>query len=135
MSTDDGLPSIYPTLCYPDIPAALRFLTGVVGFTEHAVARDDDGEIIHAELRWGNGLVMVSPGKPGDSPFSLGPSCIYLAIDDPDAHHDRAVAAGADIVMGLTDQDYGSREFALRDSAGNVWCFGTYQPGPGVAPH
>jgi uncharacterized glyoxalase superfamily protein PhnB len=30
--------------------------------------------------------------------------------------------------MELTDQDYGSREYAVRDAEGNVWCFGTYQP-------
>ena len=33
--------------------------------------------------------------------------------------------------MGLTDQDYGSREFAARDPHGNVWSFGTYRPNPG----
>lgn len=51
-----------------------------------------------------------------------------------DGHHDRAVAAGAEIVMGLTDQDYGSREYAARDSEGNLWCFGTYRPSPNPAP-
>jgi uncharacterized glyoxalase superfamily protein PhnB len=55
----------------------------------------------------------------------------YVTVDDPDALHDRAVAAGAEIVMGLTDQDYGSREFAARDPHGNVWSFGTYRPSLG----
>jgi uncharacterized glyoxalase superfamily protein PhnB len=32
--------------------------------------------------------------------------------------------------MGLTDQEYGSRDYAARDPEGNVWCFGTYRPGP-----
>jgi uncharacterized glyoxalase superfamily protein PhnB len=45
-----------------------------------------------------------------------------------DAVHDRAVAAGAEIVYPLTDQDYGSRDFSARDPAGNVWSFGTYRP-------
>jgi uncharacterized glyoxalase superfamily protein PhnB len=52
-----------------------------------------------------------------------------VAVDDPDAHHARAKAAGAVIMMELTDQDYGSREYAARDPEGNVWCFGTYRPG------
>jgi uncharacterized glyoxalase superfamily protein PhnB len=51
-------------------------------------------------------------------------------VENPDALHDRAVAAGAEIVMGLVEQDYGSREFAIRDPEGNVWCLGTYQPAP-----
>jgi uncharacterized glyoxalase superfamily protein PhnB len=67
-----------------------------------------------------------------DSPFSLpGPVVVYVVVDDPDALHDRASAAGAEIVMPLTDQDYGSREFAARDLYGNVWSFGTYRPSLG----
>ena len=49
-------------------------------------------------------------------------------MDDVDAHHERAVAAGAEVVMELTDQEYGSREYAIRDPGGNVWTFGTYRP-------
>jgi uncharacterized glyoxalase superfamily protein PhnB len=48
--------------------------------------------------------------------------------DDPDALHQRAVAAGAPIVRELSDTDYGSREFAARDLEGNLWSFGTYRP-------
>lgn len=51
-----------------------------------------------------------------------------MVVDGPDALHDRAVAAGAETVMGLVDQPYGSREFAARDGHGNVWSFGTYRP-------
>jgi len=53
---------------------------------------------------------------------------LYVTVDDPDGLHTRAVDAGAEIVVGLTDQDYGSREFAARDPHGNIWCFGTYRP-------
>ena len=63
-------------------------------------------------------------------PFDLGPSAIYAAIDNPDALHKRAVATGTEIVMGVTDQEDGSREFAARDLEGNVWCFGTNAPAP-----
>jgi uncharacterized glyoxalase superfamily protein PhnB len=72
---------------------------------------------------------MVSSRRPGGDFFDLGPCCLYVAVDDPDAHHDRAKAAGAEILMPLTDQSYGSREYAARDPEGNVWCFGTFQPG------
>ena len=120
--------TVYPTLTYTDIDKAVAYLVGTLGFGEHSVARGPDGGIVHAELAWRNGLVMLSPAGEGDSPFRLGPICLYLAVDDPDAHHDRVVAAGAEMVMGLTDQDYGSREFAVRDFDGNVWCFGTYAP-------
>jgi uncharacterized glyoxalase superfamily protein PhnB len=49
------------------------------------------------------------------------------AIDEVDSLHDRARDAGAEISMELTDQDYGSRDFAARDPEGNVWSFGTYR--------
>ena len=51
-----------------------------------------------------------------------------MAVDDLDAHHDRARAAGAEIIRGPFDTDYGSRDYAARDLAGNVWSFGTYRP-------
>jgi uncharacterized glyoxalase superfamily protein PhnB len=53
---------------------------------------------------------------------------LYVVVPDPDAHHDRAVAADADIVRELEDQPYGSREYSLRDPEGNLWSFGTYDP-------
>jgi uncharacterized glyoxalase superfamily protein PhnB len=71
---------------------------------------------------------MVGDLRAGSPEFPSGPSTIYVVVDDPDAHHDRARAAGAEIVRELTDQDYGSREYAARDPAGNVWSFGTYMP-------
>ena len=130
---EQHLPSIYPLVRYQDPAKGIRFLTEAFGFTEHMVAEEPKGNIVHAQLAWGTGLVMLGPSSGGADPFDLGPTSIYLAVDDPDAHHDRAVAAGAEIVMPLTDQDYGSREYAARDPEGNVWCFGTYRPGPGAS--
>ena len=93
---------------------------------------DTDQPLQHAEVAIGTGMVMINDADRDDGPFALtGPVLLYVTVDDPDALHDRAVAAGAEIVMGLTDQDYGSREFAARDPHGNVWSFGTYRPSPG----
>jgi uncharacterized glyoxalase superfamily protein PhnB len=119
--------TIIPALKYPDARAGIDFLCAAFGFAEHA-AYEQDGIIGHAELRLGDGWVMVGDERAGSAPFPHGPSTIYVVVDDPDGHHDRAVAAGAEIVRGLTDQDYGSREYAARDPAGNIWSFGTYQP-------
>jgi hypothetical protein len=54
---------------------------------------------------------------------------VSVTVDDPDAHHTRAKAAGAEITQELTDEDYGSRGYIARDVEGNYWCFGTYRPG------
>ena len=53
---------------------------------------------------------------------------VYVVVDDPDAHCERARAAGAAITTEVYDTDYGSREYAARDLEGNVWSFGTYRP-------
>jgi uncharacterized glyoxalase superfamily protein PhnB len=122
---------ISPVLHYTDLEKGLAFLTEAFGFTEHALHRDPEGNIQYAEMAFQGAAVGIGPSAAGSgSPFDLGPAAIYVACDDrPDAIHDRAVGAGAEIVMGLTDQDYGSREFAARDLEGNVWCFGTYLRG------
>jgi len=54
---------------------------------------------------------------------------IYVTCEDPDAAHAKATAAGGEISMELVDQDYGNREFAVRDPEGHTWSFGTYERG------
>ena len=51
-----------------------------------------------------------------------------MVAENPDAHHERAVAAGAKLVRPLEDTGYGSREYSVRDPEGNLWSFGTYDP-------
>jgi uncharacterized glyoxalase superfamily protein PhnB len=127
-------PTIIPAVRYRDAEAALTFLTAAFGVREKAVFRGDDGVIHHAELWVGTGLIMLGeytgegwlggePARPLSSTVSL-----YVVIDDPDAHHETAVAAGARVVRELEDMPYGSREYSVRDPEGNLWSFGTYDP-------
>ena len=119
---------IIPTLRYRDAKAAIDFLERAFGFERKAVHENDDGTIAHAELAYGRGMVMIGSTGAGDPQFDTGHASIYVVVADPDALHERAKAAGADISRGLTDMDYGSREFTARDPEGNVWSFGTYDP-------
>lgn len=127
--------SIHPTLRYADPRAAIDFLVAALGFTELNVHADDEGTIGHAELGWGpaddRGVVMLGARTDPPSPFDTGQASNYLALaegEDVDAHHDRAVAAGATLLHGLVDQPYGSREYSVSDPEGNVWSVGTYRP-------
>ena len=130
MTAEQNVQRFSPVLRYDDADKAIRFLTEAFGFTEHAVHRSPDGGVAHAELAYGGGYVGLSSRTGGDEGiFDLGPCCIYVVVDEIDAHHARAVAAGAEVVYPLTDQDYGSRDYAVRDAEGFVWCFGTYRPG------
>lgn len=124
--------AVWPTLTFRDARAMEKFLVEAFGFREAArYAREDDPSIVeHAELCWplGGGIMFGSAGKD-DSPFGTRPpgtDSVYLVCDDPDTLFDRATAAGAEVVRGLRDEDYGSRGFTVRDPEGNLWSFGTY---------
>jgi uncharacterized glyoxalase superfamily protein PhnB len=117
--------AIYPILRYTDARAAIEFLTTAFGFEVTEVSEGEGGAIVHAELTYGDGLVMLSRL---DDDAAKGRSMVYVAVDDADAHHDQATAAGAEITQPLTDQPYGSREYGALDPEGNHWYFGTYSP-------
>ena len=135
-------PNIYPALGYRDARAAIRFLGEAFGFEERVVyPGGDDRDIAHAELSLGPGIIMLGSASKdmagvdtgaltaGDeADFSRIPFSIYVAIEEVDAHCERARAAGAEIVREPNDTDYGSREYSARDLEGNVWSFGTYRP-------
>ena len=133
MSETTTIQGAFPIVPYREPRAGIAWLERTFGAVATAVhPPDPDEPLKHAEVRVGTGLVMINDADRGDSPFALpGPVVLYITVDDPDALHDRAAAAGAEIMMGLTDQDYGSREFAARDTQGNIWSFGTYRPSPG----
>jgi uncharacterized glyoxalase superfamily protein PhnB len=123
--------NIHPVLKYDDAHAAIDFLERAFGFERLDVHEGDDGRVAHAELRSGDAVVALSSTGAGDRVYEqcAHRTVVYAVTDDVDSLHDRAKAAGADIVMAPTDQDYGSRDFAARDPEGNVWAFGTYELG------
>ncbi|MFU8872641.1 VOC family protein [Micromonospora sp. SL4-19] len=120
--------SIYPVLRYADAKAAIDFLRSAFDLTVHEVHEGPDGTVQHAQLGYGDSLVMLATGpapasRPADDDYR-----VYVAVGDVDAHHERARAAGAEIVRPPFDTDYGSRDYVARDLAGLVWSFGTYRP-------
>jgi len=124
--------TIYPSLRYRDARAAIDWLGEAFGCTEKEAHADEHGVIGHAELHVpGGGIVMLGTEPAGGDPRfgeHAGMSWLYISVGDPDALHDRAVAAGAQVVRELEDTSYGSREFSARDLEGNIWSFGTYAP-------
>ncbi|MFE2325905.1 VOC family protein [Streptomyces sp. NPDC059385] len=127
-----GVPSICPTLLYRDAKAAIKLLTEAFGFSQVAVYEGEDGSVTHAELAYGNGVVMLgSKGRGGAFDKAMegaGPTGVYVLVDDVDGHHRRAAEHGVEILMEPTDQDYGSRDYMAKDAEGNIWSFGTYAP-------
>jgi uncharacterized glyoxalase superfamily protein PhnB len=127
--------TIFPTLRYTDAPAAIEWLGRAFGFEARMVVDGAPGTVAHAELVHGDAMIMLgSVRPPAEGEWSAvappaGSGSMYVVVEDIDAHHDRARAAGADIVRAPQDTDYGAREYSARDPEGNDWSFGTYQPG------
>jgi uncharacterized glyoxalase superfamily protein PhnB len=123
--------SITPILRYDDAHAALDFLERSFGFERLAVHEHDDGKVGHAELRCGEAVVGLSSTGAGKAIYDqcAHAAGVYVVVDDVDPLYERAKAAGAEIIMEPTDQDYGSRDFSVRDPEGNLWAFGTYALG------
>lgn len=116
--------SVSAIVPYEDIEQAIAFLCDAFGFERHQLHRDEAGELQHVELRFGDDVIMPATAKHG----TPGTASLYVVVDDADAHHDRAKAAGATISMELRSTDYGSRDYAAKDPEGNQWYFGTYRP-------
>jgi uncharacterized glyoxalase superfamily protein PhnB len=124
-------PAFYPNLLYADADAAIDWLERTLGFERRDVHRDDEDNVVHAEVALDSTVVMLGTAGIGREPFRsipAGGSLVYVAIDEVDALYGRARDAGADIALELTDTDYGSRDFTVRDPEGTLWAFGTYRP-------
>lgn len=105
-----AVPSIYPALRYQDAHAAIDWLCQAFGFERHVVFDAPDGSIGRAELQMGTAVVGLSSIGPvvAANPWSSVKQGLYVCLAEVDALHERARATGADIVMPLKIQDYGS---------------------------
>ncbi|HEY3708514.1 MAG TPA: VOC family protein [Amycolatopsis sp.] len=126
-------PTVWPALRYDDAPAAIRFLVDVLGFQETLVVPGTpERAIVHAELTWpeGGGVMLGSTGGPVDPVHDAmrpGAGTTYVVSDHVDEIYARVKDSGAEITEDLTDTDYGSHSFSLRDPEGNSWSIGTYR--------
>lgn len=130
-------PTIIPAMRYQDAPAAIDWLVRAFGFERHLVVPAENNMIAHAQLTLGNGMIMLGSARDDDygalirTPRDLGgltSQAPYIIVDDADAHHARAVAAGAEIVRAVRDEPHGGRAYSCRDPEGHLWNFGTYDP-------
>lgn len=121
----DRVPSVSPYLLYADVDAMLPWLTRAFGLTERMRVPGPDGKVSHAEMAFGDSLVMMGcPGQDYRNPKTAGAVTVllFVNVDDVDAHYAQARAAGAEIVSGLEDKPYG-RTYAAKDPEGHQWHF------------
>lgn len=124
-----GDASLFVNLQYPEAAAAVEWLVRVFGFTKGLIVPGDGATVVHAELHLHGSVLM--PESASSSPVWAGQTqATCIRVDDVDAHHARAVAAGAAIVAPLSDTSYGARGYTATDLDGFVWTFSTYRPAP-----
>jgi uncharacterized glyoxalase superfamily protein PhnB len=131
--------NLIPSLRYADAAKAIDWLCDAFGFERHLVVPGENGAIAHAQLTFGDGMLMLGSGGEHGRPFDrfvqppkdrddVRPGSLYLIVEDADVHCASARTAGAEIVDEPRDEDYGGRGYTCRDLEGNVWTFGTYDP-------
>lgn len=130
--------NVIPGMRYRNCPAAIEWLCNALGFERQVVFTDPDGSVRHAQLTFGNGMIMLgSTGNGTQStdfmkqPDEIGnceTQAAYLIVNDADAVYKSAKAAGAEMIIDIADMHYGGRAFSCRDPEGHIWHVGTYDP-------
>jgi uncharacterized glyoxalase superfamily protein PhnB len=105
---------------------------------KHAVYNGPNNTVMHAELMFGNGMIMIGSvdNHSASSASMMHPDELggketqapYLIVSDCDAVYRSAQAAGAKILMDLEENDYGGKGFSCSDPEGHIWHFGSYDP-------
>ncbi len=133
----DSKSSVIPGLRYRDAHAAIDWLVRIFGFTAQAVHDGPDNTVAHAQLTLGGGMIMLGSASNDRwnqelvQPDEIGTrstQSLYLRVTDAAPLYENAKAAGAAIVLELTEMPYGGKAFGCRDLEGHLWSIGEYDP-------
>jgi PhnB protein len=138
---DTPAPRIVPFLSYEDVGAAMAWLRDAFGFEERFRITEPDGAVTHGDMQLEGGVIFLGPGGPNyEGPRRHAETCaasarwrdtpyvidgVYAMVADVDAHHRRAVAAGAKVLSDPQDTDHGERIYRVEDVDGHRWMFAT----------
>ena len=114
---------------YEDSATALEWLEKAFGFKTRQKIPGPEGQIMHSELEYEDGLIFVGQACPDEkktSPQTLDgamTSGLYIYVDNVDAHCERSRDAGAKILQEPEDTFYGDRNYTAQDPEGHHWKF------------
>ncbi len=117
-----GFHTVTPNIIVDDAEAAIAFLKRAFGVSEHFRLTFANGKVAHCELALGDSIVNLGEAMEGF------PACGLVAqvyVENADALFERAVKAGATVVMPMTDMFFGAREGRVSDPYGNAWTIAT----------
>lgn len=128
--------TIIPALRYRDARAMIEWLCKAYGFEKNAVY-EADGMIVHAQLTYGNGMIMIGEVRDNDfgrhlvQPDQVAgreTQCACVIVKDVKAHYEQAKSAGAVVIEEYAEKEYGGAGYACSDPEGHLWWFGSYDP-------
>jgi uncharacterized glyoxalase superfamily protein PhnB len=129
---------VIPSLRYRDAHKAIEWLVQAFGFEKQAVYDGPNGTVAHAQLTFGNGMIMLgsATNEGGWSKYLVEPDEIggretggrCLIVSDAAAVYETAKAAGAEMIQELAEMDYGGKAFGCKDPEGHLWSIGEYDP-------
>jgi PhnB protein len=128
----EGYHTLTPFLTVRDAARAIEFYKQAFGAeVRGGVAKGPDGKVMHAELQIGDSVIMLTDEYPefgAVSPQSSGGAGmgLHIYVDGVDAAFDRAVKAGAQVEMPVSDQFWGDRYGKLKDPFGHKWSIATH---------
>jgi PhnB protein len=118
--------SIAPYICVRGAAEAIEFYIAAFGAEESFRLSEPEGKVGHAELRIGDGVLMISDEYPdfgarAPAAFGGSPVSIHLGVADCDAAVARAEEAGATILRAPKDEFYGDRSAMVACPFGYRW--------------
>lgn len=119
MQANRSIPDIVvlAELAYPDVAVAANWLCRVFGFAVRLRIADHRVQLNVS----GGGALIVKQGEV--SPESCASHSVMVRVEDVDAHHAQAVAAGAQVGGAPATYPFGERQYGARDFAGHHWVF------------
>lgn len=114
--------TVIPVLVYPDVRAAVAWLTGAFGFVERVRIGDNHRSQLQIGL---DGAVIVADVRGEQQPPQPGAvtHLVKVRVEDVDGHVERARSHGAAVLQEPTEYEYGERECTVADPAGHRWQF------------
>jgi len=117
-----GFRTVTPNIVVDNAEEAITFLKRALGATERYRLTLSSGKITHCELKVGDSIVNLGESMEGWPAHGL---VAQIYVENSDALFEQAVAAGASVIMPMTDMFFGSREGRISDPFGNIWTIAT----------
>ena len=130
-SIPHGMHTVTPHLIVSDAHKAIDWYVKAFGAVENSRLAAPDGKVLHAQITIGDSPVMFSEEMTecnNFSPVALkgSPVTLHIYVEDVDSAFDRAVKAGAEVIMPPMDMFWGDRYGVLKDPSGHQWSLATH---------